>query len=167
MNKIPFIPENAPFTPEQRLWLNGFLAGLLSDAGAGESEAAGTRVPALPPKPLVVLYGSQTGTAEGLAKKTSREAEKRGFAPRLVDLAKYETVDLAHEQNVLVITSTYCNPSYRLHIIGGRVSSEDACCADHQSYRQGKGAVGSCRESAFEFSSSARTGEDRFAGRRR
>jgi len=107
MNKIPFIPENAPFTPEQRLWLNGYLAGLLSDAGADESEAAGTRAPALPPKPLVVFYGSQTGTAEGLARKTSKEAEKRGFTPRLVDLAKYETVDLAHEQNILVITSTY------------------------------------------------------------
>ena len=32
MNQIPFIPESAPFTPEQRLWLNGYLAGLFSDA---------------------------------------------------------------------------------------------------------------------------------------
>ncbi len=55
----------------------------------------------------MVFYGSQTGTAEGLAKKTAKEAEKRGFAPRLVDMAKYETVDLSKEQNVLVITSTY------------------------------------------------------------
>ena len=23
------VPENAPFTPEQRVWLNGFFAGLL------------------------------------------------------------------------------------------------------------------------------------------
>jgi sulfite reductase (NADPH) flavoprotein alpha-component len=32
------VPENAPFTPEQRTWLNGFFAGLLegcvgADAG--------------------------------------------------------------------------------------------------------------------------------------
>ena len=26
----PMIPENAPFSPEQRAWLNGFFAGLLS-----------------------------------------------------------------------------------------------------------------------------------------
>jgi len=103
MNQIPFIPENAPFSPEQRLWLNGYLAGLLSDASVAELPAG----PATPAKPLVVFYGSQTGTAEGLAKKTSKEAAKRGFAPKLVDMAKYETVDLTKEENVLVITSTY------------------------------------------------------------
>ncbi len=36
--EIPLIPETAPFSPEQRAWLNGFFAGLL---GAG-----GTPVPA-------------------------------------------------------------------------------------------------------------------------
>ncbi|EDY17620.1 sulfite reductase (NADPH) flavoprotein, alpha chain [Chthoniobacter flavus Ellin428] len=108
MNKIPFIPENAPFSPEQRLWLNGYLAGMFSDASMAESALAGLPSgPAAPAKPLVVFYGSQTGTAEGLAKKTSKEAVKRGFAPKLVDMAKYETVDLTKEENVLVITSTY------------------------------------------------------------
>lgn len=27
---IPFLPESAPFAPEQRAWLNGFLAGVMS-----------------------------------------------------------------------------------------------------------------------------------------
>jgi sulfite reductase (NADPH) flavoprotein alpha-component len=31
---IPLIPENAPFSPAQRAWLNGFLAGLYGGAGA-------------------------------------------------------------------------------------------------------------------------------------
>lgn len=105
---IPFIPENAPFTPEQRQWLNGYLAGLFSDASVGARALAGlSAAPAAPAKPLVLLYGSQTGTAEGLAKKASKEAEKRGFKPKLVDMAKFETVDLTKEENVLVITSTY------------------------------------------------------------
>ena len=104
----PFIPENAPFTPEQRQWLNGYLAGLFSDASVGARALAGlSAAPAAPAMPLVLLYGSQTGTAEGLAKKASKEAEKRGFKPKLVDMAKYETVDLTKEENVLVITSTY------------------------------------------------------------
>jgi sulfite reductase (NADPH) flavoprotein alpha-component len=30
----PIIPDNAPFSPEQRAWLNGFLAGLLSLDGS-------------------------------------------------------------------------------------------------------------------------------------
>ncbi len=31
----PVIPENAPFSPAQRAWLNGFLAGLYGGAGGG------------------------------------------------------------------------------------------------------------------------------------
>ena len=30
--KIEIIPSSAPFSEAQRLWLNGFFAGLLSDA---------------------------------------------------------------------------------------------------------------------------------------
>jgi sulfite reductase (NADPH) flavoprotein alpha-component len=44
------VPENAPFTPEQRVWLNGFFAGLLeSDASAlspDEAAALGVNVEA-------------------------------------------------------------------------------------------------------------------------
>ncbi len=108
MNQIPVIPANAPFTAEQRQWLNGFLAGVFSvveiDARSGAGAGAS---PALPVKTLTVLYGSQTGTSEGLAKKCVKEAEKRGFAARLVCLEKYETVDLTKTGNALLIVSTY------------------------------------------------------------
>ncbi len=107
-NQIPFIPENAPFTAEQRLWLNGYLAGFFSDAGAGSRALETVRTaPAAPTKPLTILFGSQTGTAEGLAKKTAKVAETRGFAPKLVCMEKHETVDLASSEHLLVITSTY------------------------------------------------------------
>ncbi|MFL1875729.1 (Fe-S)-binding protein, partial [Hansschlegelia beijingensis] len=33
----PILPENAPFSPEQRAWLNGFFAGLLSLDGGVQS----------------------------------------------------------------------------------------------------------------------------------
>lgn len=33
----PLVPENAPFSPEQRSWLNGFFAGLLSMDGGVQS----------------------------------------------------------------------------------------------------------------------------------
>ncbi len=33
----PLVPENAPFSPEQRAWLNGFFAGLLSMDGGVQS----------------------------------------------------------------------------------------------------------------------------------
>ena len=39
------LPENAPFSPAQRAWLNGFFAGLL---GARTNAAAGVTTPAVP-----------------------------------------------------------------------------------------------------------------------
>jgi sulfite reductase (NADPH) flavoprotein alpha-component len=109
MNRIPFIPESAPFTAEQRMWLNGFLAGVFSNANppGATALASALGLDAGPKTPLTVLYGSQTGTAEGLAKKTAKVAESRGFAPKLVSMDKYSDVDLTKEENVLVITSTY------------------------------------------------------------
>ena len=41
---VPLIPESAPFTPAQRAWLNGFLAGLY-----GAAAAAGDASPSPPP----------------------------------------------------------------------------------------------------------------------
>jgi sulfite reductase (NADPH) flavoprotein alpha-component len=101
---IPCLPENAPFTPEQRAYLNGFLAGLFSRAPARVG-------PSSPPvdslAPLAILFGSQTGNAEALAKRAAKEAGKRGFAPTLHDLARYPAAQLAAETRLLLITSTY------------------------------------------------------------
>jgi sulfite reductase (NADPH) flavoprotein alpha-component len=108
MLHIPYIPETAPFTPEQRAWLNGFLAGLFSDANA-----AGTPVPQSPAgpavsaEPLTILFGSQTGTAEGLAKKLAKEAEKRGFAPTLFALNDHEKASLTAGGKAVIISSTW------------------------------------------------------------
>ncbi|HVZ64449.1 MAG TPA: sulfite reductase subunit alpha [Lacunisphaera sp.] len=106
---VPLLPETAPFTPEQRAWLNGFLAGLFSRGPV--APVAGSeqlRTPAVAPlQPLTILFGSQTGTAEALAKRAAKEAGKRGFAASIMDLAGFTTAMLAQEQNVLLITSTY------------------------------------------------------------
>jgi sulfite reductase (NADPH) flavoprotein alpha-component len=52
---IPLLPESAPFTPAQRAWVNGFLAGLLSSAPGGgaapspvTAAAGGAAAPAAP-----------------------------------------------------------------------------------------------------------------------
>ncbi len=84
---VPVIPDSAPFTPEQRAWLNGFLAGLFSYAPV----PASVTTPSPPPPtltPLAVLVGSQTGKAEKLAKRIPKTASQRGFAPVIHDLAK-------------------------------------------------------------------------------
>ncbi len=93
------IPDDAPFTPEQRAWLGDFLSKLV--AGAPAAAEAGPSVP------VTVLYGSQTGTAEGLAKKLLKTLKKGNFEPEVHDLAAYDIARLSAEKNVLVITSTY------------------------------------------------------------
>jgi sulfite reductase (NADPH) flavoprotein alpha-component len=101
---IPQLPESAPFTPEQRAYLNGFFAGLFSRVPMAGASAA----PAAPPlTPLSILFGSQTGNAENLAKRIAKEAGKRGFAPTIHDLGKYGVAQLSSEQSLLIVTSTY------------------------------------------------------------
>ncbi len=106
---VPVIPDSAPFTPEQRAWLNGYLAGLVArgsvDPAVARIAPAAPAAPAL--QPLTILYGSQTGTAEGLAKRAAKEAGKRGFAAMILDMAQTDLARLAGEKHVLVITSTY------------------------------------------------------------
>ena len=108
MNQIPYIPETAPFTAEQRAWLNGFLAGLLSQTPAAQTARGKTNgAMAAAGEPLLVLFGSQTGTAEGLAKKLAKEAQQRGFLPKVLPLNDCEPATLAQAPKTVIISSTW------------------------------------------------------------
>jgi sulfite reductase (NADPH) flavoprotein alpha-component len=48
---LDLIPATAPFSPEQRVWLNGFFAGLLAEAEAGTAGLNGAAPIALAPEP--------------------------------------------------------------------------------------------------------------------
>ena len=104
MLQIPFIPENAPFSSEQRTWLNGFLAGLFSSSQTGVPASAPANEPA-PATPLLILFGSQTGTAEGLARKAAQKARSKGFVPAVRSADEFEPLPSA--SHLLLITSTY------------------------------------------------------------
>jgi sulfite reductase (NADPH) flavoprotein alpha-component len=104
MIELPLIPENAPFSLEQRLWLNGFLAGYFARTTVPASVAT---PPAKATVPLLILFGSQTGTAQGLAKRVAKEAAARGFNPRVVDAVQHATIDWKNESSLFVVTSTY------------------------------------------------------------
>lgn len=105
MTNIPFIPESAPFNAEQRAWLNGFLAGIFSQVPSGAPQL--NAAPAKAGEPLVILFGSQTGSAEGLAKKLAKESESRGFAPKLLALNDYEQANLPAASKAVIISSTW------------------------------------------------------------
>ena len=102
MTNAPFIPESAPFSLEQRAWLNGFLAGLHSSAPAAAAPAATTNA-----EPLLILFGSQTGSAEGLAKKFAKEASSRGYAPKILALNDFESANFLAATKAVIISSTW------------------------------------------------------------
>ena len=108
MTSLPFIPESAPFSAEQRAWLNGFLAGLFSPAPPNGAPAPSLHpAPTKNAGPLLVLFGSQTGSAEGLARRIAKEAQARGFAPTILGLNDYERVNLTAGGKAVIISSTW------------------------------------------------------------
>lgn len=131
MSDSPFkLPSNAPFQHEQRValeallptlqpgqsaWLSGYFAALDQLAGGGgvatgtpaaAPVAAAPAAPA-PSEPLTILYGSESGNAEGLAFETEKAAKKAGFKTKVVDMGDYEMEKLKGEKNVFVIVSTW------------------------------------------------------------
>jgi sulfite reductase (NADPH) flavoprotein alpha-component len=105
MPHIPCIPDNAPFTVEQRAWINGFLVGLFAEASNEPARVeSDTQVGT---HKLLILFGSQTGTAEGLAKRTATEALKHGLKARVLDMNSFASIDWTQERYVLMVTSTW------------------------------------------------------------
>jgi sulfite reductase (NADPH) flavoprotein alpha-component len=106
--KIAYIPEDAPFNEDQRAWISGFLAGLHSRLAM--NIAAPPPVTAdleAPRPPLRILYGTQTGNAEGVANDASAAAKAQGFDVTVSGLDEIELDEFAGLKNVLIITSTY------------------------------------------------------------
>ncbi|GAA3756845.1 diflavin oxidoreductase [Terriglobus aquaticus] len=102
MSTVPYIPDNAPFNPEQRAWLNGFLAGIFSNPPASAVAA-----PAVASLKFGVYFASQSGTAERLAKKLAKELKLQGHIAEVASLAKIKPADLAQQENALLLLSTY------------------------------------------------------------
>lgn len=101
MTALPVIPESAPFTPAQRLWLNGYLAGLLSTA---------TTQPAISSRPRVrvpVLYASQTGNSAALAEDFASRLAEAGFDAPCHGADDLGDIDLTKETLLLLVSSTW------------------------------------------------------------
>jgi sulfite reductase (NADPH) flavoprotein alpha-component len=117
---LPLLPDSAPFAPEhiealnavmartnaeQRQWLSGFLAGYHA-ATSGAHLAAPAAVPRAR-IPLTILYGTESGNAEGVGADLKKAAARQGFAAKLLDMAEVSPADLADHANLLVVASTW------------------------------------------------------------
>ncbi|MET9448480.1 molybdopterin-dependent oxidoreductase [Streptomyces cinerochromogenes] len=111
--RVPVLPPGAPFDPEHAEWVDGVLAGMFSRA-AGDAPAP---VPARPGAPaagtavaarrVMVLWASQTGTAEEFAAYTAVHLTEAGRAPELLPMAEASLAHLGAGTDVLLVTSTF------------------------------------------------------------
>jgi len=111
------LPANAPFPPDaiaalnrviidtsptQRSWLSGFLAGIEAATAAPAVVAAPVVRPA-----LTVLFATESGNSEALARKAAKDAGRLGFAAKVLDAAEATPADLGKSRNLLVVASTW------------------------------------------------------------
>lgn len=98
-------------TPEQALWMSGYLAGvgqaLPSTNGHGAvTSAAASSVGGDGPQ-IRVLYATETGNAEGVAKQFEQGAVQRGLSATAVDMADYRIKELRNETHVVLVAATH------------------------------------------------------------
>lgn len=106
--RIAYIPSDAPFNEDQRAWISGFLAGLHSRLSMNMSAPPAATVDAAGPRPaLRILYGTQTGNAEGVAGDAAAAAKAQGFDVTVSGLDEISIEQFAGLSYVLIITSTY------------------------------------------------------------
>jgi sulfite reductase alpha subunit-like flavoprotein len=106
------LPDNAPFTGTQRMWLKGFLDGVSSTLALGTTSATPTASTNPPPSqssgiPITIAWGSQTGNSESLGKKLAKTLSAKGHQAVVKDMAKLSPNDLTSISHLLIITSTY------------------------------------------------------------
>ena len=105
----------ATLSPDQMIWLSGYLAGLRGGTtGAGTSAAAswplrraGKPVAAAVEHDVTIVFGSQTGNAQRLAGDMKKRLEEAGFKVTLSCMSEFRTNNLKKVKQLLVIVSTY------------------------------------------------------------
>jgi sulfite reductase (NADPH) flavoprotein alpha-component len=87
----------------QRLWLSGYLMGAAEGVALPASIA-----PEKDERPLVtVLYGSQSGNSEQIARDLSESLSRRGISTTLLDMLECRKNHLQETQHLLVVVSTH------------------------------------------------------------
>lgn len=98
-------------TDQQKIWLTGYLSAQAALTGSETATLAPSPSAAVPAqhvsKDVTVIYGSQTGNSEGLAKKTAQHLEEKGFQVTLSSMSDFKPNNLKKIHNLLMIVSTH------------------------------------------------------------
>lgn len=90
---------------EELIWMNGFIAGLVT------ADFTGTRLPekvqqAPRVDKITIVYGTETGNSKKVATDFAGQTKKRGIKVKLSSLDQYRLTDLEKEELLLLVIST-------------------------------------------------------------
>ncbi|MCY9139735.1 assimilatory sulfite reductase (NADPH) flavoprotein subunit [Peribacillus frigoritolerans] len=97
-------------TETQKIWLSGYLTASMSvsntssaDAPVLEAQSGGKTIS----KEVTILYGSQTGNAQGLAENAASKLEGNGFQVTISSMSDFKVNNLKKIENLLIAVSTH------------------------------------------------------------
>ncbi|WCK56648.1 assimilatory sulfite reductase (NADPH) flavoprotein subunit [Aneurinibacillus sp. Ricciae_BoGa-3] len=99
-------------TESQKVWLSGYLAASQFTSVPGVQEAPAAQLPAPSAgqtisKEVTILYGSQTGNAQGVAENAGKTLSRRGFQVTVSSMSDFKPNNLKKVQNLIIVSSTH------------------------------------------------------------
>ncbi|MUL30158.1 Sulfite reductase [NADPH] flavoprotein alpha-component [Bacillus megaterium] len=97
-------------TEAQKMWLSGYLTASQSTSAEGTpdvSTAAPAQTKQTVSKDVTILYGSQTGNAQGLAENTGKTLEAKDFNVTVSSMNDFKPNNLKKLENLLIVVSTH------------------------------------------------------------
>lgn len=99
-------------TESQKIWLSGYLSASTTVVATKEAPNLATELTeqkATAPitKDITILFGSQTGNAQSLAKNHGNRLKERGFNVIVQSMSDFKPNNLKKIQNLLIIVSTH------------------------------------------------------------
>lgn len=97
-------------TETQKIWLSGYLTASLSVSNTSSADAPVLEAPSVGKtisKEVTILYGSQTGNAQGLAENAASKLEGNGFQVTISSMSDFKVNNLKKIENLLIAVSTH------------------------------------------------------------
>src|SRR3954447_23314360 len=94
-------------TPEETIWVSGYLSGMLSNGKALPQQATAAEQVKPVTNKITITYGTETGNSKKLASEFASKAKKKGINAKVVSMDQYRLNDLPKEEYFLSIVSTH------------------------------------------------------------
>ena len=101
LKNLPFFPDEAPFSKNQKLWISGFLAGVKHSSLDKEQKNN------IKKTKIHFLFGTQTGNSETVAESAAAIAKNNNFDVGVNALDDVSMENLQNMQNAVIVVSTY------------------------------------------------------------